>query len=377
MKHSDTSNYNIYGRRRSNNDRRKTFVIVCLFICMLCVILDIIFIAKIIKKGKSDNKAPETSVTLPVETDESGNPIETSLDPSAVSESETTPSAAVQVVDAETRAANLEALNQKISDYLGKQSGRFGVYYINMNNGETLSYKAEQPIVAASSIKIAYNTYLYEKAEAGELALDEKIAYNAAPYPDGDLEYGTGTIQNSADGTEFTLQQVSHLSITISDNCGTNMVLRRLGGEDLVNNSYLKTISAVVDYREKVSYTDYTGTLREGKRRTSAMDLAKYAERTYKDYQRNPDLYQPLIDDLCTTEYNWGVPGGVPSGVKVAHKVGFNTAYFANNDVAIVFGTEDYVLCVMTESGDASQAQNAIAEVSKMVYEYVESNYAG
>ncbi len=61
----------------------------------------------------------------------------------------------------------------------------------------------------------------------------------------------------------------------------------------------------------------------------------------------------------------------------MAHKVGFNTAYFANNDVAIVFGTEDYVLCVMTESGDASQAQNAIAEVSKMVYEYVESNYAG
>ena len=110
MKHSDTSNYNIYGRRRSNNDRRKTFVVVCLFICMLCVILDIIFIAKIIKKGKSDNKAPETSVTLPLETDESGNPIETSLDPSAVSESETTPSAAVQVVDAETRAANLEAL---------------------------------------------------------------------------------------------------------------------------------------------------------------------------------------------------------------------------------------------------------------------------
>ncbi|MBO4748329.1 MAG: serine hydrolase, partial [Clostridiales bacterium] len=82
------------------------------------------------------------------------------------------------------------------------------------------------------------------------------------------------------------------------------------------------------------------------------------------------------IDDLCNTEYNWGVPGGVPSNVAVAHKVGFNTTYYANNDVGIVFGTEDYVLAVMTESGNAQTAQQIIGEVSKMVYDYVESNYA-
>ena len=149
-----------------------------------------------------------------------------------------------------------------------------------------------------------------------------------------------------------------------------------LGGEDAVNNNYMKTISSVVDYRSDVQYTDYTGTATHGRRRTSAIDLAKYAEHLYKDYTGNKDLYQPLIDDLCNTEYNWGVPGGVPSGVTVAHKVGFNTTYYANNDVGIVFGTEDYVLAVMTESGDAKAAQQIIGEVSRMIYEYVESNYA-
>ena len=267
-------------------------------------------------------------------------------------------------------------MRRQIAEYLNKQTGRFGVYYINMNNGETLAFNESQPIVAASSIKIAYNTYLYEKAAAGELTMDEKITYNAAKYPNGDYEGGTGTIQNSADGTEYTLYDVSHLSITVSDNCGTNMVLRRLGGEDAVNNNYMKTISSVVDYRSDVQYTDYTGTATHGRRRTSAIDLAKYAEHLYKDYTGNKDLYQPLIDDLCNTEYNWGVPGGVPSGVTVAHKVGFNTTYYANNDVGIVFGTEDYVLAVMTESGDAKAAQQIIGEVSRMIYEYVESNYA-
>lgn len=383
MKHNAnsgySSGYNIYNstRRRSGNDRRKKFVVICLFICMICVILDVIFISKLASKGKKDVVAPTSSSSVTMLTDDSGNVIVPPSDSSSdASSSATGEGGRTQTVDADTRAANLAALQTQVADYLNKQTGRFGVYYINMNNGETMAFNESQPIVAASSIKIAYNTYLYEKAASGELTMDEKITYNAAKYPEGDYEGGTGTIQNSADGTEYTLYDVSHLSITVSDNCGTNMVLRRLGGEDAVNNNYMKTISSVVDYRGDVQYTDYTGTATHGRRRTSAIDLAKYAEHLYKDYKGNKDVYQPLINDLCNTEYSWGVPGGVPSGVQVAHKVGFNTTYYANNDVGIVFGTEDYVLAVMTESGNAQTAQQIIGEVSKMVYDYVESNYA-
>ena len=375
MKHSSSSNLNIYNsKRKRGNSRRRNFVVVCLFICMLCVILDVVLVTKLLGKNKKPAKVTDPSEVM---TDESGNvisdPSSDSSDPSSAT-SETTPR--VQTVDAETRAANLAATNTNIADYLGKQSGRYAMYYINMSNGETMSYKADSPMVAASSIKIAFNTYLYEKVEAGEITLDEKMAYNAAPYPNGDLETGTGTIQNSADGTEYSLQEVSHLSITISDNCATNMILRRLGGSDAVNNDYLRPISCVVDYRASVSYTDYTGATSSGKNRTSATDLAKYAAHLYEDFSNNPTVYQPLIDDLSNTAYNWGVPGGVPSTVQVAHKVGFNPDYGAYNDVAIVFASEDYALCVMCESGSEAKSHEIIAEVSRMVYEYVESNYA-
>ena len=386
MKHSDRSTYNIYSgnsgvRRRRNSSRRKTFVIVCLLLCMTCTILDLIFISKLIKHSKNKRKEEsENTVTIDTNTeatmtDENGNPItvDTSDSSSTSTVPETTP-APVQSVDAATRAANLETLKTQITDYLGQQSGRYGVYYINMNNGETFGVNETMPVIAASSIKVAYCTYLYEKAEAGELSLDETMKYIAVGYPKGDLEYGTGTIQNSADGTEYTLREVSKLAITISDNCGVNMVIRRLGGEDAINDNYLKSISSVVNYREKVTYTDYAGKETTGIRRKCALDLAKYAERTYQDWSRNPEVYQPLIDDLCNTEYNWGVPQGVPSDVQVAHKVGFHD--FSYNDLGIVFGTEDYVLCIMTESGDASKAQSIMGEVSRMVYEYVESNYA-
>ncbi|MBP5491871.1 MAG: serine hydrolase [Clostridiales bacterium] len=348
-------------------------MVVCLFVCMLCVILDIVFITKLMGKGKNSVKAT-TDASSSVLTDASGNIIsDPSADPSDTTEPAAT-STAVQTVDAETRAANLAALSANVNDYLSKQSGRYSVYYLNLNNGETLAYKETTPYIAASAIKLAYNTYLYEKVAAGEIDLSEKMAYNAAPYPEGDLEYGTGTIQNSADGTEYTLQQVSTLSITISDNCATNMLLRRLGGEDAVNNSYMKPISCVVDYREKVTYTDYCGNSVSGRRRTCALDLALYAQHLYQDYQNNPEAFQPLINDLCNTEYNWGVADGVPSDISVAHKVGFRDQTY--NDIGIVFATEDYVLCFTTETGDAVTAQQVMREVSRMIYEYVVSNYA-
>ncbi len=383
----NSSNYNIYSSsRRRNAAKRRNFVIACLAICMGCVIADIVFISMLLsKKDKKDTKTTQTTVaTSDLETDASGNPISANPDQSSTditvpptdntSTSEAAPK--VQTVSAETRATNLATLQTNVSEYLSKQSGRFSMYYINMSNGETIAVNESTPFVAASSIKLAYNTYLYEKVADGSIKLDEKMAYNAQGYPKGDFEGGTGTIQNSADGTEYPLSEVSHLSITKSDNCATNMLLRRLGGIDTINAEFMKPISAAVDYRATSSYTNFRGEEMTGKNRTSSIDLAKYAEHLYKDYKDKPDAFQPLIDDLCTTEYNWGIPAGVSGTAKAAHKVGFNNQYGAFNDLGIVFASEDYVICVMTECSNDTTAHNIIGEVSKMVFQYVESNYA-
>ena len=375
MKNNARSGYNIYTpKRRRRKNSRLVFGLSCLCAFLILVILLIVFIPKLFsgkKKDAADSTPINTSSVM------TGSSEKEATDTSSISSGTSgTDATRAQTVDAATRKANLKTLETNIADYLNKQSGRYSVYYINMQNGETIGYKETQPIVAASTIKIAYNTYLYEKAASGELSLQEKITYNAAGYPDGDFESGTGTIQNSPNGTEFTLQEVSHLSITVSDNCGTNMVLRRLGGEDAINDNYMKKISSVVNYREAYTYTDYTGTEKTGRRRTSAIDLAKYAEHLYKDYQENEVSYQPLIDDLCHTEYSWGVPAGIPGDIKVAHKIGLYPELGTYNDIGIVFSSEDYVLCVMTESGSEENAKKIIGEVSRMVYEYVESNYA-
>jgi len=373
---------NIYRSGKSQRGRqRRIIVVLCLTICVLSVITCVVLIKNMQERKNTGISAEQTVQNTPVPSLTESSSVTVSSETSggttaAPSSASSNPASSTQTVTAEQRTAALETLSASIKTLLDSQSGRYSVYYINMNNGETLGYKETDPMVSASSIKIAYNTYLYKKAAEGTLSMDEEMAYNASPYPEGDLETGTGTIQTTPNGTKYTLSALSNLSVTISDNCATNMILRRLGGIDAVNTEYMVPISAVVNYRTAASYTDYAGTAQSGKQRTSATDLAMYAKNLYTLYKANPDDYTKLMTDLCTTEYTWGIPAGVSDDYKVAHKVGFNPAYGSNNDVGIVFAQEDYILCVMTESGSDSNGQTVIGQVSQLVFDYLSGCYS-
>ena len=376
---------NIYKPRKDRgNQQKKLIVVLCVTICILSVAACVVLIKNIQERrhpaASSATTASQQSVegtTVPAGSSAvpTSIPSETAA-ASAVTVTPGTSALSSQTITADQRAAALAVLNTSIQTLLDAKDGRYSVCYLNLSTGETLGYKQSDPMVAASSIKIAYNTDLYKKAAEGTLSMDESMVYNAAPYPDGDLETGTGTIQTSANGTKYTLSQLTNLSITISDNCATNMILRYLGGIDTVNEEYMVPISAVVNYRVPVSYTDYAGKAQSGRQRTSASDLTMYAANLYKLYKASPVSYEKLITDLCTTEYSWGIPVGVPANYKVAHKVGFNPAYGSNNDVGIVFAQEDYVLCVMTESGSDADGQAVIGQVSKLVSDYITGCYS-
>lgn len=354
--------YQNHQNRKKALRRQRTVIIgLCVTLCIICLVFGV-FLVKDLFPGNTDTPQTDPSSKLSSSvTDPSSN----------LSGTTTTTTAPDPTVSAEDRAQLLAQLETDIEQYLSSLSGRYAVSYINMENSELVSVNDTIPMVAASSVKLAYNTLLYKKAAEGAFSMDDKMAYNSKPYPTGDFESGTGTIQYSADGTEFTIREISRLSIRISDNCATNMVLRKLGGIDAVNDSFMTPISSVVNYRTVVSYTDYSGAAQSGRHRTCAKDLAEYAEELYRLYSNDPAAYEGLIEDLCNTEFSWGIPAGTPNGTRVAHKIGYNTAYATHNDLGIVFGTEDYVLCVMTESGSETQAKDTIAEVSRMIDEYI------
>lgn len=286
---------------------------------------------------------------------------------SAISISSAANSTAVSSADRTSAFAGLQAA---IKAYANDFNGRLGVYYINLANGETWGYHEKDPFVAASSIKLGINTLLYKRVSEGAFKFTDMLAYNNKPYPQGDMEPGTGVIIGQPNGTKYSVRRTSQLSITISDNCATNMVIRKLGGIDAVV-PFLSAISSEVPYRKSITYVDYKGAVMSGRHRTSAKDLAMYAERFYKLWKYYKTDYQPLMEDLQNTVFQFGIQAKLPATVKVAHKIGTNGDWKTENDAGIVFAKEPYVVCVTTENPSQSAGRDAVAEISLKIYNYI------
>jgi len=246
-------------------------------------------------------------------------------------------------------SGKMDELKTMVEEYLSKQSGKYGVTFIDLATNESFGVQDTDEYIAASTSKLPMNVLLYTKIESGEVDPEMKLQYLKE-----DFEPGTGIIQNTAYGTEYTVRETSRLSIVKSDNCGINMIIRLLDIENI--RQYIVDLGGVVYY---------------GKRhRSCPYDMALVSRELYRLYLSNPDVYGQLIYDLEHTDYNDKINAQLPPEVKVAHKIGINTR--VENDVGIVFASHPYVLSVMTDDVDAGTARKRIAELSRMIYDYVE-----
>lgn len=249
---------------------------------------------------------------------------------------------------AESVSQSIDDLKTSLEEYIAQQEGRYGLYFINLVTGDEFGINDKERFIAASTTKLPMNLLLYKKIAAGEVNFDDKLVYI-----EEDFEAGTGVIQKSPYGTEYTVRETARLSIIYSDNCGINMIIRLLG------------IDNIRQYMLDVGGTIYYGS----DHRTCPYDLAVYARELYRFYLQEPEIAGLLIDDLQNTMWNDRINKLLPEDVKVSHKIGNYPAVY--NDVGIVFAEEPYSLAIMSEDIDQSVASDVIAQLSKKIYDYV------
>ncbi len=248
-----------------------------------------------------------------------------------------------------TKSGKMEELKKLITNYTSKLTGTYGVTYIDLATGEMVNVNDQIEYIAASTSKLPINMVLFKDIEAGKVKLEDKLTYKKE-----DLEYGTGIIQNSPFGTQYTVRETSKLAIRKSDNCGVNMIIRQVG------------IQNVRDYITGLGGKVYYG----ARHRSCPYDMALVAQDLYKHYLNNEKVYGELINNLENTDWNDRISAKL-TGVKVAHKIGNQTR--TANDVGIVFAKHPYVLSVMTDKVDFGTACNNIAKLSKQIYDFEEA----
>ncbi len=87
---------------------------------------------------------------------------------------------------------------------------------------------------------------------------------------------------------------------------------------------------------------------------------------------------EKALNLLAQTKYKDGLPSGIPQNVKVAHKFGERELLDVNerqfHDCGIIYYPQNpYLICIMTRGEKMDELVKTIGEISKLVYEEVDS----
>jgi beta-lactamase class A len=247
------------------------------------------------------------------------------------------------------------------------------VAFRDLETGESVLIRADEPIHPASTMKIPVMLEVYRRAEEGSLKLDDKIAiknsfasivdgsrFELDPKDDSEL-----TLYRRI-GQDATIRELVTLMITQSSNLATNILVERVTPEAItafmkqLGADGLKVLRGVEDSKAFAKGLNNVGTARG-----LMVVLSKLSEGSAVSKQASDEM----LAILRAQKFNDGIPAGLPPGVTVAHKTGSIKAAYHDAAVVEIPGRKPFILVVMTRGiEDEPKAHKLAADIARIVF---------
>lgn len=234
--------------------------------------------------------------------------------------------------------------------------GDTGVYVRNLATGETFVRGADTPVTAASVIKIPVMIEAFRAAEAGELSLEERHAL-----ADEERMPSCGTLKAMHTGVEMTLLDLVKLMIIVSDNTATNILIRRLGMEN-VNNT-LRALGCTQTTLRRLLFDREAS--RKGLVNTiTAGEIGMLLEKLWRGEVVSEAASRAMMDILRDQRLNGKLPFFLHGqGIAVAHKTGEDDG--VTHDVGVIETQEPLVICFVGERVDVPVYERLMQDAAR------------
>lgn len=273
-----------------------------------------------------------------------------------------------------------------------------GVAVRHLGTGEEASINGSEVFPTASVFKVPVIVELYGQVEAGRLNLDDRLILK-----DSIKVPGSGILKELSEGLEVTVRDLSRLMMILSDNTATDMLVERVGKENVnarMKRLGLKNTVVVGDCRDLLfdlvggnNLSDEEKTLETYLRLAkSGTDKGSWSLGTERNNITTPLEMNRLLEFIvdgkaasregcdailetmgkCQTgEYR--VPKYLPAEkVRMQRKTGSLPG--VRNDVGVIMilakGERYCISCFTKGAVDVYAAEEAIARVSMAVYKH-------
>jgi len=258
-----------------------------------------------------------------------------------------------------------EKIEKMIAD--GKKSGALSdvsVSFRDLQQGPVFGISELMDFVPASLLKLPLSIVYLSAAEKQRELLGVKIKYS-----------GTSSVaeqrilpQASAQqGVEYEMDDLLHMMLSYSDNASYETL------EAFLENAPERKILRLHTLQELGFVNPEDKTVRT----LTVRSYAGLFNLLYNATFLNAEYSEKVLSWLIESPYKNALAAGVPTDVRIAHKFGERTLKDGTkelHDCGIIYFPENpYLLCVMTRGTDFTQLEHVIAEISRIMYEEVNS----
>ncbi len=271
-------------------------------------------------------------------------------------ETATQPEASPTITPALDLGQEMTTLKQQVQALASTQPDLTpGVFMVDLDTNAYVDLNGSMVFPAASMIKVPILVAFFQDVDAGKIRLDEELALT-----EDVIAEGSGDLQYQPIGSKYSALETATLMITISDNTATNMLIKRLGGRESLNQRFQSWGLAHTVINSPLA--DLTGT-----NTTTPKDLVSLMALVNRGDLVSLRSRDRLLDIMRRTETDTLLPQGLGPNATIAHKTGDIASTVGDVGLIDLPDGKRYLATVIVKRPDNDdRAQELIRQISKV-----------
>ena len=254
-------------------------------------------------------------------------------------------------------------MRKNIIERLKNIKGDVSFYYKNLVTGEIIEYNEEKSMLAASLIKLPILVECFNQMSKGTVSRSEIFVTK-----EDDKVPSCGALNYMQDNLQVRFKDLYVLMIILSDNYATNLLIDKLGIENI--NKLIKEIglnNTIINRKmfdsekAKLGLENYT----------SVKDISYLLEKMYRKELIDEKSSEEMMNILKNQRLNGKIPFFLHSlkpKIEIAHKTGEDTNI--THDVGIVFSKEPFIICFCGNNVDVPVFERLMQDITYDLYKY-------
>lgn len=271
-----------------------------------------------------------------------------------------------------------DSLRGQVAD-IAEQTGAeaVAVAFYDFRHNVEWSYHGDRWFHAASTIKVPVLLGVFDAIEQGRLTEFSRVhvrnrflsVADGSPFKVEVARDASPQVHESV-GKTMQVRELARYMIVTSSNLATNLLIDIVGVHSIQQTLKLPGINEGIEFVRGVE--DTAAWERGINNRVTAHGLLTALRMIAEEQAISENASKHMLDILHAQEFKRGIPAGLPSDARVAHKTGEISTVAHDAGIVYLPDREPYVLVILTEWAESRGGrQETIAKISRAVYEHV------